>query len=44
MDIAQEGLNEVNDDSELLKCVITGDETWVYGYNIENKDVYKRQV
>ena len=38
MDIAQELLNEVNDDPELLKRVTTDDETWVYGYNIETKD------
>ncbi|XP_029665557.1 uncharacterized protein LOC115236955 [Formica exsecta] len=37
MDIAQELLNEVNDDPELLKRVITGDETWVYGYDVETK-------
>ncbi|XP_018339114.1 PREDICTED: uncharacterized protein LOC108746691 [Trachymyrmex septentrionalis] len=28
VDIAQELLNEVNNDPELLKTVITGDETW----------------
>ena len=37
MNIAQELLNEVNDDLELIKRVITGDETWVYGYDIETK-------
>ena len=37
MNIAQELLNEVNDDPELIKRVITGDETWVYGYDIETK-------
>jgi len=30
-------LNDVNDDPDLLKRVITGDETWVYGYNVETK-------
>ena len=35
MEVAQEPLNEVNDDAELLKCIITGDETWVYGYDVE---------
>lgn len=30
MEVAQESLNEVNNDTELLKCVITDDET-VYG-------------
>ena len=33
--IAQESLNEVNDDAELLKRIITGDETLVYGYDVE---------
>jgi len=36
VDIAQE-LNEVNNDPDLLKTVITGDETWVYGYDVETK-------
>ena len=35
--IAQELLNDVNDDPGLLKRVITGDETWVYGYDVETK-------
>jgi len=35
--IAQELLNDVNDDPDLLKRVITGNESWVYGYDIENK-------
>ena len=30
MTIAQEMLNDVNDDPDLLKKVITGDESWVY--------------
>ena len=37
MTIAQEMFNDVNDDSDLLKKVITGDESWVYGYNVETK-------
>ena len=37
MDIGQEFLNEVNDNPELLKWAITGDETRVYGYNVETK-------
>ena len=36
MELAQESLNEVNDDAELLKRIIIGDETWVYGYDVEN--------
>ena len=35
MKVAQESLNEVNDDTELLKRIITGEGTWVYGYDVE---------
>ena len=34
MDNAQM-LTTFNDDPDLLKKVITGDESWVYGYDIE---------
>ena len=37
MTIAQEMLNEVNEDPDFLKRVITGDESWVYGYDVETK-------
>ena len=37
MTITQEMLNDVNDDPDLLKRVITGDESWVYGYDVETK-------
>jgi len=37
INIAQDMLNDVNDDPDLLKRVITGDETWVYGYDVETK-------
>ena len=37
MTIAQEMLNDVKDDPDLLKKVITGDESWVYGYDVETK-------
>ena len=37
MDIAQEMLTTFNDDPDLLKKVITGDESWLYGYDIETK-------
>ena len=30
-------MNDVNDDPDLLKRVITGDKTWVYGYDVETK-------
>ena len=37
MDIAQEMLTAFKDDQDLLKKVITGDESWLYGYDIETK-------
>ena len=37
MDIAQKMLTAFNDDTDLLKKLITGDESWVYGYDIEIK-------
>lgn len=37
MNVAQERLNDVNHDPSLLERVITGDETWVYGYDVETK-------
>jgi hypothetical protein len=37
MEIVQESLNEVNYDAEILKCVLTGDATWIYQYDIETK-------
>ena len=37
MTMAQEMLNDVNDDPDLLERVITGDESWVYGYYVETK-------
>ena len=37
VDIAQEMLTMFNDDSDLLKNVITSDESWVYGYDNETK-------
>ena len=36
-DIAQEKLTTFNDDPDLLKKVITGDELSVYSYDIETK-------
>ena len=36
--IAEQMLTDFADDPELLKRVITGDETWLYGYDIEMKD------
>ena len=37
MHIAQAILTTFNDDSGLLEQVITGDELWLYGYDIETK-------
>ena len=36
-EIAQDSLEMVNNDDTVLKKVITGDETWVYGYDPETK-------
>ena len=37
MCIAQEMLTKFNDDPDLLKKVITSDESWLFGYDIETK-------
>ncbi|UYV66476.1 hypothetical protein LAZ67_4001822 [Cordylochernes scorpioides] len=37
MNIANEMLDSVRDDPNLLQRVITGDEGWVYGYDVETK-------
>ena len=37
MDIAQEMFTIFNDDPNLLKKLITSDESWMYGYDIETK-------
>ncbi|XP_068620627.1 histone-lysine N-methyltransferase SETMAR-like [Battus philenor] len=37
MNIANEMLESVRDDPNLLQRVITGDESWVYGYDVETK-------
>ena len=37
MDIAQEMLITFNDNPDLLRKLIIGDESWVYVYNIETK-------
>ncbi|UYV65997.1 K02A2.6-like [Cordylochernes scorpioides] len=37
MNIANEMLDSVRDDRNLLQRVITGDEAWVYGYDVETK-------
>jgi len=35
--VSQELLDRSNTDENFLKNVITGDETWVYGYHVETK-------
>ena len=35
--ITQEMLATLNDDSDLFKKFITGDESWLHGYDIETK-------
>ena len=37
MYIAQKMLTTFNDDPDLLKKIISGDESWVYDYDIETK-------
>ncbi|KAG8259209.1 hypothetical protein J6590_108756 [Homalodisca vitripennis] len=37
MNIANEMLESVRNDPNLLQRVITGDESWVYGYDVEIK-------
>jgi hypothetical protein len=36
VEISQELLDNANDEN-ILKNIITGDETWVYGYDVETK-------
>jgi predicted AAA+ superfamily ATPase len=37
VDMIQELFNWANEDENFLKNVITGDEAWVYGYDVETK-------
>jgi hypothetical protein len=37
LDIAQDMLDNANSDPNFLNTMITGDETWVYGYDPETK-------
>ena len=37
MDMAQETLATFNEDPDLLKKIMTANESWVYGYDIETK-------
>jgi len=36
-EISQELLANANGNEKFLKNIITGDETWVYGYGVETK-------
>ena len=35
--ICQELLDRANEVENFVNCIITGDETWVYGYDVETK-------
>ena len=35
--ISQELFDRLNSDENFMKNVITGDETWLYGYDVETK-------
>ena len=37
VNISQELLGRVSVDENFLKTIVTGDETWVYGYDVETK-------
>jgi len=37
VNISQELLDHVSVDENFLKTIVTGDETWVYGYDVETK-------
>jgi hypothetical protein len=37
LEISQEIFDRANTDENFLKNTITGDGTWVYGYNVETK-------
>ena len=37
MEIAPEMLTTFNNDSDLPEKVVTGDESWIYGYDIKTK-------
>jgi histone-lysine N-methyltransferase SETMAR len=37
VDVSQELLDRANNDDNILENIITGDETWVYGHDVETK-------
>ena len=45
VEIAQDMLDCANNDLEFTKTIITGDETWIYGYNAEsNFNLYNGSI
>ena len=44
MDIVHQMLTTFNDHPDLLKKVVTGDETWIYDYDIEIKTHPNRSI
>ena len=37
VDVSKEFVDRANADENFLKNIVTGDETWVYGYDVETK-------
>jgi hypothetical protein len=37
VDVSKELVNCANADEKFIKNIVTGDETWVYGYDVETK-------
>ena len=44
VNISQELLDHTSADENYIKNIITGDETWMYGYNVETKAQSKQWV
>jgi hypothetical protein len=42
--ICQELLDRANEEDNFTNCIITGDETWVYGYDVETKAQSSQRV
>jgi len=43
-DVGKELVDHANADENFLKNMVTGDETWVYGYDIETKAQFSKWV
>ena len=39
LEVSQDMLDSTNSDPDFLNTIITGDESWVYGYDPETKSV-----